>query len=222
MDTIPLARATAPSNWTLIRPYVLDIAGPLIGYAVAHTFGASGSWAMTVAGIIAAGSTAINSIRRKGLDTLGLLVLAEIVTAIALMVFVRDSRLLLIRPSIYTAVVSVFMIASAFSGQPLTYAGARIMAARKGEARLAAFERTWQSSIEFRRTHFWVTLGFGLCFAVDSALRVIIVYSVPPERAMWLSNVPHVTALILFFISSALAGRRFSRLVEEQIAAEQT
>jgi len=214
--------ATAPSNWTLVRPYVFDIGGPLIGYAVAHAFGAPGLWAMTAAGIIAALSAATNSIRRKGLDPVGLLVLAEIVTAIALMFFMRDSRLLLIRPSLYTAVASVFMIASALSGRPLTYAGARIMAARGGEARLVAYERTWQTSTEFRRTHFWVTLGFGLCLAVDSVLRVIIVYSAPLERAAWLSNVPHMTALILFFITSALAGRRFSRLVDEQVAAQAT
>lgn len=209
---------TPASNWTLLRPYVFDIAGPLAGYAIAHLFGAPGVWAMTAAGIMAALSALINSIRRKGFDTVGLLVLAELATAIAMMVFIRDSRLLLIRPSIYTAVAAVFMVASALSGRPLTYAGARVMAARGGEARLAAYEQTWQSSLEFRRTHFWITLAFGLCLAIDSALRVLIVYQAPVDRAAWLSNVPHVTALILFVITSALAGRRFSRLVDEQVA----
>jgi hypothetical protein len=222
MDTISPAPATQPSDWMLVRPYVFDVAGPLIGYAVAHAFGAPGVWAMTAAGMLAALSAAVNSIRRRGLDTVGLLVLAEIVAAILVMVFMRDSHLLLIRPSLYTAVASLFMIASAFSGRPLTYAGARTMAARGGEARLAAYERTWQSSAEFRRTHFWVTFGFGICLAVDSVLRVSIVYHAPLERAAWLSNVPHVTALILLFITSALAGRRFSRLVDEQVTSETT
>ena len=175
---------------------------------------------MTAAGIIAALSAAINSMQRKGIDAVGLFVLAEIATAIAVTVLMRDSRLLLIRPSIYTAVASFFLIASALSGRPLTYAGARTMAARGGEARLAAYERTWHSSVEFRRTHFWVTLGFGLCLAVDSVLRVIIVYGTPVERAAWLSNVPHMAALVLFFITSALSGRRFSRLVDEQVALQ--
>jgi hypothetical protein len=31
-----------------------------------------------------------------------------------------------------------------------------------------------------------------------------------------------MTALILFFVTSALAGRRFSRLVDEQVAAQTT
>jgi hypothetical protein len=220
MTTIPSESTTPPSNWTLLRPFILDIAGPFVGYAVAHALGAPGVWAMTAAGMIAALTAAINSFRRKGIDAVGLLILAEIAAMIATMVFMRDSRLAMVRPSIYVAVASIFMIVSAFSGRPLTYAGARVMAARGGDARLVAYERTWQTSPEFRRTHFWVTLAFGLCLAADSMLRVIIVYCAPLERAAWLSNVPHMTALILMLITSALAGRRFSRLVDEQIAAE--
>jgi hypothetical protein len=221
MAIVPSVSTTAPpSNWTLLRPYVFDILGPLVGYAVVRALGATGFWAMTAAGSIAALAAAINSLRRKGIDAIGLFVFAEIAAGIAIMVFMRDSRLLLIRPSIYTAVASIFLTASALSGRPLTYPGARTMAARGGAARLAAYEQTWQTSPEFRRTHVLVTLGFGLCLAVDSVLRVIIVYHAPLERAAWLSNVPHTTALILMFITSALAGRRFSRLVDEQVAAE--
>jgi hypothetical protein len=158
--------------------------------------------------------------RRKGLDAVGLLVLVEIATAIGLMVYMRDSRLLLIRPSIYTVVASAFMIVSALSDRPLSYAGARTFAARRGEVFLAAYDRTWHSSAEFRCPHFWVTLGFGHCLAVDSVLRVTIVCGTPAEQAVWLSNVPHMTALVLLFITSAIAGRRFTRLVDEQAAAQ--
>lgn len=209
-----------PSTWALLGPYLFDIGGPFIGYAIAHMLGAKGFWATTAAGAIAALSTAINSIRRKGIDAVGALVFAEILAAIAMMVFVRDERLLLIRPSIYTGLASIFLITSAFSGKPLTYAGARTMAARGGPARLAAYERTWQSSPDFRRTHMLVTLGFGVALAADSVLRVVIVYTAPVQRSEWLSNVPHLTAMAIMIVSSALAGRRFSRLVDEQIAAE--
>lgn len=209
-----------PSTWALLRPYVFDVAGPFVGYAIVHALGAPGVWAMTAAGVVAGLSAAVNSFRRKGIDAVGLLVLTEILAGIAVMIFVRDARLLLIRPSIYTAVAAVFLIVSACSGRPLTYAGARTMAARGGEARLAAYERAWQSSADFRRTHVLVTTGFGLCLGVDSVLRVLIVYHAPLDRAAWLSNVPHMTAMVLMVVTSALAGRRFSRLVDEQIASE--
>jgi hypothetical protein len=37
---------------------------------------------------------------------------------------------------------------------------------------------------------------------------------------MWLSNVPHTVAMILFLIVSAMAGRRFKKLVAGAQGAE--
>jgi hypothetical protein len=205
------------SAWALWRPYVFDVAGPFVAYFLVKAFGAPVVWAMTIAGAVAGLSAVVNSIRRGKIDALGALVVVEIIASLLLMIFVRDPRLALIRPSFYTAVASVFLISSAFVGQPLTFAGSRQMAASGGPARLAAFERTWEKSAEFRRTHRRVTFGFGIAFALDSILRVAIVYGTPVERAAWLSNIPHLTAIVLMVAISALAGRKFGRLVDEQM-----
>jgi hypothetical protein len=205
------------SAWKLWRPYVFDVAGPFVAYFLVKAFGAPVVWAMTIAGTVAGLSAAVNTIRRGKLDAVGALVLVEIIASLVLMIFVRDQRLMLIRPSFYTALAAVFLVSSAFIGQPLTYAGSRQMAASGGPARLAAFERTWEKSEEFRRTHRRLTFGFGIAFAVDSILRVAIVYCAPVERSVWLSNVPHVAAIILMVAISALAGRKFGRLVDEQM-----
>jgi hypothetical protein len=220
MSTQESANASAaavPSSWDVIRPILMDVVGPFIAYAISHAFGKTGVWAMTAAAVAAGLSTAINTFRRRGIDRIGLLVLLEIVAALAIMVFVRDPRLMLIRPSIYTAIAAVYLIISGIVGRPLTYAGSRVMVARGGPARIAAFERTWEKSSAFRRTHVAVTIAFGICLAVDSVLRVIIVYHFPIDRSAWLSNVPHTTAIVLMIVTSALAGRRFSRLVDEQM-----
>jgi hypothetical protein len=212
------ASATAlPSSWELLRPILIDIFGPFIAYAIAHAIGASMVWAMTAAGAAAGVSTAINTFRRRGLDRAGLLVVLELAAAVTILVFVHDEHLMLIRPSIYTAIASVYLIISGLFGKPLTYAGSRIMAARGGPERIAAFERTWDKSPEFRHTHIAVTIAFGVCLAIDSVLRVVIVYHFPVDRAAWLSNVPHTAAIALMIVTSALAGRRFSRLVDEQM-----
>ena len=204
-----------PSRWELWRPYVFDIVGPFAAYFIVHAFGAGGIWALTIAGVVSAGSTVVNTIRKRGIDSVGMLVLLEIAASLAIVLFVHDQRFMLIRPSVYTAVASVYLIYSALFSQPLTYAGSRHMAAQGGPARLAAFERTWEQSAEFRRTHRFVTFGFGVGLAIDSILRVMIVYHAPIDRSAWLSNVPHLTAMVLFIMISALAGRRFSRLVDQ-------
>jgi len=210
------------SAWSLWRPYLTDIAAPFIAYALVHALGMRAFWALTVAGLAAGISTVVNTNRRKGIDAVGLLVVLELIVSILVTVFVKDERLLLIRPSIYTAVAAIYLASSAFIGRPLTYAGSRHMAAQGGAARVAAFERAWENSAEFRQTHRWVTLGFGLGLAADSILRVVIVYTIPVERSAWLSNVPHVTAMVLMIAVSALAGRKFSRLVDEQMETDTT
>ena len=221
MNTVPTDLPTTPaepSKWALLRPYLLDVVGPFVAYAVVHAFGAAGIWAMTAAGAVAGLGTMVNTVRRRRLDALGMLVILEILASIAVIAYVRDPRLLLVRPSVYTGIAAVYIASSAFARRPLSYVGARAIVARKGPARLAAFEQVWADSREFRRTHRLVTMALGLCLAVDSILRVVIVYHSSFERAAWLSNVPHVSALALMMILSAVAGRRFRRLVEERMA----
>ena len=205
------------SAWRLWRPYIFDIAGPFAAYFLVKAFGVSVTWAMTIAGIVAGLSAIANTIRRGKIDAVGMLVLLEIVVSLLILIFVRDQRLMLIRPSFYTALAAVFLVSSAFGPQPLTFVGSRQMAASGGPARLTAFERTWDKSPEFRITHRRLTFGFGVALAVDSVLRVVIVYQAPLERSSWLSNVPHVAAISLMIAISALAGKKFSRLVDEQM-----
>jgi hypothetical protein len=203
-----------PSRWQLWRPYVFDIVGPYAAYFIVQAFGASGVWALTLAGVVSAGSTLVNTIRNRGIDSVGVLVLLEILASIAIVLYVHDPRLMLVRPSVYTGVACMYLIYSALFSQPLTYAGSRQMAAQGGPARLAAFKRAWEESAEFRKTHRLLTFGFGVGLAIDSILRVVIVYHAPIDRSAWLSNVPHLTAMGLFILCSALAGRRFGRIVD--------
>src|SRR5262249_48650540 len=118
----PSTATAVPSSWDLLRPIVLDVFGPFIAYLLAHAFGARGAWAMFAAGVAAGLSTLINTIRRRGIDRVGLLVVLELAAAIVLKVFVHDERMMLIRPSIYTAIASVYLIISGLAGRPLTYA----------------------------------------------------------------------------------------------------
>lgn len=195
-------------------PYFFDIVAPFLAYLLVHWFGARTIFALTAGGLIAATSTAVNTIRRKGLDRVGTLVILEIAVSIVMLLVLKDARLLLIRPSFYTAVAAVYLMYSAFVGRPLSYDGARPMATKGDPARLEVYEKLWDQSDEFRQTHKIVTFGFGVAFMVDSILRIIIVYRLPMERSAWLSNVPHAATMVLIVALSAMAGRRFQRIGE--------
>ena len=197
----------------MLVPYLVDVVGPFVAYAIVHWLGAPAFWALTAGGLVAGTSTAINTVRRRGLDPVGMLVVLEIGVSIVLLVEVRDPRLMLIRPSFYTAMAAAYLLYTAAMGKPLTFEAARPMATQGDPARNASYDHAWAVSSEFRRTHTLVTIGIGVALIVDSILRVLIVYTTPVDRSMWLSNVPHTVAMILFIVVSALAGRRFKRLV---------
>lgn len=198
----------------IFLPYFFDIVAPFLAYFVVHRFGAGTILALTVGGLIAAASTAVNTIRRKGLDRIGMLVILEIVVSIVMVLEIHDARLLLIRPSFYTAVAAVYLIYTVLVARPLSYDGARPMATQRDPVRMEAYEKMWDQSAELRQTHKMVTFGFGLALMADSILRIIIVYWLPIERSAWLSNVPHATTMLLIVASSAMAGRRFQRIGE--------
>jgi hypothetical protein len=198
-------------------PYVVDVVAPFAAYVVMRAFGTGAMWALSTAGVLAGATTLVNSVRRRALDTLGTLVLLELLVSVVLLALTRDAKLMLIRPSFYTGIAAAYLLVSSGSTSPVSYVGARPMAARGGTERLAAYERAWERSPEFRRTHRMVTAGFGVALALDSVLRVLIVYRTPLDRASWLSNVPHTVAITLMVACSALAGRRFSRLVDAEM-----
>jgi hypothetical protein len=205
------------NNRKLLIPYIADVVGPFVAYAIVHWAGAPAFWALTAGGLVAGTSTAINTVRRGGLDSVGVLVLLEILVSIALLVFIRDERLVLIRPSFYTLVAAVYLLYTAAAGKPLTFEAARPIATKGDPARNASYDQAWATSAEFRRTHTMVTTGFGVALIADSILRVVIVYTTPADRSMWLSNVPHAVAMVLFLVVSAMAGRRFKRLAESAL-----
>ena len=203
----------------ILLPYLLDIVGPFVTYLVVDRLGAGGAWALLAGGAIAALTTGINTIRHRGLDRLGVLVLLEIAASLLLLLLARNPRALLIRPSFYTGIAAVYLLSSVFAGRPLSFDGAKPMAASGGPERLAAYERAWQRSREFRWTHGMVTFGFAAALAADSLLRVIIVYKLPVERSIWISNLPHMAAVALIVVTSAAAGRRFKRIVDAELPA---
>jgi hypothetical protein len=200
---------------SFLIPYVVDVVGPFIAYAIVHWLGAPAFWALMAGGLVAGTSTAINTVRRRGLDSVGMLVVLEILASIVLLVSVRDERLLLIRPSFYTLVAAVYLLYTAVIGKPLTFEAARPIATKGDPSRNASYDQAWAASPEFRKTHTMVTTGFGIALIADSILRAVIVYTAPIDRSMWLSNVPHTVAMVLFLGVSAMAGRRFKRLAAE-------
>lgn len=215
--------STNPSS--IFFGYVVDVVAPMALFFVLNRLGVPPIWSLLVGSAIVLISMTVNTVRQRRMDRVGILVLVEIVVSIVLLFVWRDPRFLLAKPSLYTAIAGVYLIATSFRGRPLTYDGAFQIGAKGDPVRGAAFARCWERSSQFRRTLRIASFGWGLACLVDAVLRVVVVYRFPLDRAAWLSNLPHLTAIALLMGFSALMGRTTHRLVENeltQMRAEQT
>lgn len=215
--------STNPSS--IFLGYVVDVVAPMALFFVLNRLGVPPIWSLLLGSAIVLLSMTVNTVRQRRVDRVGILVLVEIAVSIVLLFVWRDPRFLLAKLSLYTAIAGVYLIATSFRGRPLTYDGAFQIGTKGDPVRGAAFARCWERSSQFRRTLRIASFGWGLACLVDAVLRVVVVYRFPLDRAAWLSNLPHLTAIALLMGFSALMGRTTHRLVENeltQMRAEQT
>ncbi len=94
------ARGPIPSSkFQVLLPSLLEIALPTAGYFLLHAAGVGDFWALTTVGVSTRGVAVANTVRRRRLDNLGLLVVLEVAFSIFLLFLARDPEILLLRPS---------------------------------------------------------------------------------------------------------------------------
>jgi hypothetical protein len=194
--------------------YAIDIFGPLVAMWVMKALGLSLFWGLNLGFVIAVGSTAINTIRRRKLDAVGLLMLLEVTASIGFLFWLRTPRLLLIRPSFYSGIAALYVIGSAFTSRPLTLEGSKPMATKGDPARTLAWEKAWQQVPQFRLAHRLLTAGTGIALLTDAVLRIVVVYRFPLDRAVWLTQLPHLAGAAVLLVAWVTFGRWAGPLVD--------
>lgn len=106
-----------PGPRTLLLP-LLDIIVPSVGYFALHALGVDDFWALTLAGLITAAWAVASTIRRRRLDAIALLVAVELALAAVLLFTTRDPRIVLLKPSFFTAIAGLYLLGPVSSGGP--------------------------------------------------------------------------------------------------------
>jgi hypothetical protein len=217
--TTPPAPPAATSRLRTLLPTLLDLVIPTAGYFLLHWAGLSDVWALTIAGAATGVNALITTIRRRRLDALGLLVVAEVAVSVALAAITADPRLILARPAVYLAVAGVVNLISCLAGRPLSYTAATPMATKGDPVRAVAYERAWHHSPELRAIHRQLTAGIGLAMLVYAVLRVLIVYSFSTGTAVLGQEVPGLLLIALVVALIRLRVPRLRRIVDAEQAA---
>ncbi len=198
--------------------YLADIVLPLALYFVLHHFGVPDVVSLFIGTAVAIFTTVVNTIRRGKLDRVGVIVLFEVVTSIVLLFTLHDPRLLLIKPSFYTGIAGIYLIATSFHGRPINYEAVKHIGTGGEPVRAEAFDKSWDENPALRRTLRISSAGWGVACLADAILRAVIVFQFPLDRAVWLSNIPHFAAIAILIAFSAAMGRKTKSIVDAKVA----
>jgi hypothetical protein len=207
-------------RFSSFAPAVFDLVAPAVVYFGLHALGVSDFLALAMGGFVTGMNAALSTIRRRRLDSVGALVVLEIAISIALLFVTGDPRILLLKPAVYVAAAALFMLASCFRGRPVTYEFNRVMAARGGPARLAAYEGAWDKSAEFRRVQRTIAGGWAVALALEAALRVVVVLSFSTQQvaqALVWSQAPAIVVIGLALLFTRMQVPTIRRLVDDQL-----
>ena len=196
---------------------VFDIAGPLVAYSLLRSAGLSAVSALVLSGTLPALGVASGLIRRRRVDTIGVLVLAGIAVGTVLGLLSGNPRLVLIEGSVPTAVFGLLCLGSLWARRPLIYRFAvEFIGADTPKGR--DFESLWRYH-GFRHAFRLFTVVWGVVYLAEASARVIIVETTSTATALTVSKVmPYV-------VGAALAawmfgyGRRARREGERLAAA---
>ena len=113
-----------------LMPILIDIVAPIVVYFILHSLGVGDVLALTIGGMVTAINALVGTVRRRRLDSIGLLVVAEIALSIALLLITQDPRILLIKPSFYVGFAAIYAFSTCLVGRPIGFESAKPIATR--------------------------------------------------------------------------------------------
>jgi hypothetical protein len=215
------------SRLRLLLPTLLDIIVPVIVYFVLRKLGVDQFWSLTIAGVGTGIYALFNTIRRRKLDFIGILVLLEVALSAALIFTTDDPRVVAIKPAFYTALAGVYFLFTCVVGKPVVYVAAEPIASGGDPVRSEAYKLAWDESSAFRARERLITAAFGLALVIESVLRVWIVYHWSPaklDESFVISQLPGLALLVIVLGFVRLQVPAISKIVDEiqaRLAADQ-
>ena len=201
-------------------PLLLDVVVPTASYYLLHAVGVEDFWALTLAGAATAAWAVVATIRRGRLDGLGLLVVLELVLSAALLVVVRDPRIVLLKPSFYTAAAGLYMLWTCLLGRPLSVETSRPFLVEGDPDRAAAADAAWADDPAFRREHVVQSAVWGVTWLVESVVRGVIVLSTDVATGVWASQIPGAVALVACIVTARMRAPRLRGPLEARLPAD--
>ncbi|WP_409181293.1 VC0807 family protein [Amycolatopsis sp. VS8301801F10] len=202
---------------------LLEVVVSVGGYYVLRACGAGVFWSLTGPALAVAGLAGATTIRRRRLDSVGLLVLIELATTLTLTLVTQDPLIAALREAAYVLVAGLFCLVTLFRRAPLTHVFAASVASFGDSARERAFACAWASVPRYRRWQRALTALTGAILLAAAAVRAVILLSASEAglaHAVDVSNTVTLCMLGALGVASGVLIQVPRRIIERLASAE--
>jgi hypothetical protein len=212
-------RETSDSRTALraVLPLAIDVIAPIAVYYVLHALGVDSVIALAVGGVIPVARIVWNLRRTGKTDPLAVFVLIVILVSIPVGFIAGSPRLLLAKDTFGAFPMGLWIVISALRSNPVLASSTRALLAHRG-AKSVAWDALMADSAPFRAAVNNVSMVWGVGFLVQAAIRLILIYTVPVDVAVWATVVP----LALMLVTCIVVQQRWLNAARRMIAARVT
>lgn len=201
-----------------LTPLALDVATPMACYYLLHSaFGMSEVAALALCGVVPAVRVVAGVVRDRTLNGLAGLTLVVNLAGIALSFVTGDARMMIAKDSALSGVLSLVIMLSAFTRQPVMTTGMRPFITKGNAAKEAAWERLAERSARFRRAVRRFSGIWGGVLLAECVARLIGAFTLPVATMVWLSNVMLIAAIVVgLLVAGAFASGPIQMMVNDE------
>jgi hypothetical protein len=218
-------RPRAPVRPMLILYGVfLDAGLSVLAYLVLKWLGQDDYVALLGGTLVAGLRLAYVVLRTRRLDAFALFMVAVFGIGLVLSFVTGDPKFLLVKESFGTAATGLLFLGTCLFGRPLMYAASKRFATADA-AEVAEWDERWERSEGFRRLFVFVSVVWGVCFLLEAALRIPLVFVLPTAVMATLGSLATPVMIGLLLLWTLWYGpRREARVAraEESEAAQQS
>lgn len=170
-------------------PMMLEGSIPFATYMlVKSTMHTSDIVALSAGTIVPAILSLVRFVRSRSLDIMNIIIMISLVISIIVALIGGNPQILLIRESAFGGLFGLVLLASLLCPRPLFFYMMRHFRAGNDSAKVAAFDKRWESSVQ-RRAFRLITVVWGVGMLAEFLLRVVMVFTLSIPAVLALSAV---------------------------------
>lgn len=207
LDTTPAPdtkRGATTAARRMVASLVWDVGPSVAVYYGARALGCSEYVSLLAGTLAAAARLAWVAVRDRCVDPFAMFLMILFGVGLALTFVTGDARFILVKDSLTSFLAGLFFLGSCAVRRPLTYYAAQRFTGPVGQAEL----RAKYADPVVRRRFFISSLVWGAGLAVESLLRIPMVFVLPIDVAVAASNVLMIAAYSVLITWSIRSTKR--------------